>query len=124
MPGYPLAGEGPIKERSIARAGIEQAVGSDAEHAWPEELSNGRPSAHQQPCQACGHQRTDGDEHQCVREVPVELDEEQRVGWPANQYICIGQQPSNCPRQCRYSHTIPTGPALCGCSTDHSLRVD
>ena len=99
VPGHPLIGERPQELRAVRRAGVQQTVRGIAEQTdqivlpEPERASNER-------MQEQRHQgRPDGDEQQCMCELAVIFEKQQRVRRRPDEYIQVRRHARNATEQ-------------------------
>ena len=87
VPGQPFIGERPQELRSVRRAGVQQAVGGIAERTSQIGLSELERPPNERMQRQCHKGRPDGDEQQCMCELAVVFEKQQRVRRRTDEYI-------------------------------------
>ena len=95
VPGHPMVGERPQELRSVRGAGVQQAMRGIAEQARQIGLPGLERTSHERMQRQRHKGRPDGDEQQCMCELAVVFEKQQRVRRRIDEYVEIRRHARN-----------------------------
>ena len=112
VPGHPLIGERPQELRSVRRAGVQQAVRGIAEQTSQIGLPELERPSHERMQRQRYKGRPDGDEQQCMCELAVVFEKQQRVRRRIDEYVEIRRHARNAAEERDSAELLASQPDL------------